>query len=117
MGRKEPGHYACSWTPPDYEVGDDEKIVGLVNRRSPNNWGMRYSSERDKTSGQLEYPVAREYMRAMRLCLLEQVQWGAMYLGPEGSKAVLKLSFFGGRSELSFTIACKSCMLWGGMEN
>ena len=60
---------------------------------SPNNWGMRYSTVRDKASGQLEYPVAREYMRAMRVCLLEQVQWGQTYLGPEGSKAVLRLSW------------------------
>jgi|GEM_PF-251553 len=58
---------------------------------SPNNWGMRYSTERDKSTGQLEYPVAREYMRAMRACLMEQVQWGHTYLGPEGGKAALRL--------------------------
>jgi type VI secretion system secreted protein VgrG len=60
---------------------------------SPNNWGMRYSTERDKASGQLEYPVAREYMRAMRVCLTEQVQWGQTYLGPEGGKAALRLTW------------------------
>ncbi|MDB5834147.1 MAG: type secretion protein ImpA, partial [Caballeronia sp.] len=60
---------------------------------SPNNWGMRYSTERDKASVQLEYPVARAYMKAMRVCLMEQVQWGQMYLGPEGRKAVLRLTW------------------------
>jgi kynurenine formamidase len=39
MGRIAPGKYARSWTPPDYEVGPDEKIVGYVNEREPNNWG------------------------------------------------------------------------------
>src|SRR5262245_43870475 len=39
MGRVAPGRYARSWTSPDYEVGEDEKIVGYVNERRPNNWG------------------------------------------------------------------------------
>lgn len=39
MGRTSPGHYALSWSPPDYEVDENGKIKGLVNDRQPNNWG------------------------------------------------------------------------------
>jgi kynurenine formamidase len=69
MGRTSPGHYASSWTPPDYEVGDDEKIVGLVNERSPNNWG-RWGADDERGTTNLLTPervrAAAELIRTGR---------------------------------------------------
>lgn len=39
MGRKSWGTYSLGWKPPEYEVDENGKIVGLVNDRQPNNWG------------------------------------------------------------------------------
>lgn len=39
MGREEPGGYGWRWTPPDYTVDDDGKIVGGYTPREPSNWG------------------------------------------------------------------------------
>lgn len=60
---------------------------------SPNNWGMRYSTERDKMNGQLEYPVAHDYAKAIYALLLEDVQWGNNYFGPAGTTPKLKLTW------------------------
>ena len=55
MGRKGPGDYARSWTPPVYEVDDDERIVGVVNERTPNNWG-RWGAEDERGTTNLLTP-------------------------------------------------------------
>jgi len=34
-----PRHEDGSWTPPQYQVDANGKVVGYVNTRSPNNWG------------------------------------------------------------------------------
>lgn len=34
-----PRHEDGSWTAPEYSVDADGKVVGYVNRRTPNNWG------------------------------------------------------------------------------
>src|SRR4051812_48298891 len=39
VGRKEWGTWSLSYTPPDYEVDENGKIVDYVNDREPNNWG------------------------------------------------------------------------------
>ena len=39
MGRTEPAHYSKSWSPPEYTVDDDGRIVGGYAPGSPNNWG------------------------------------------------------------------------------
>ena len=39
MGRTEPAHYARSWSPPDYTVDDNAKIIGGYKPDGPNNWG------------------------------------------------------------------------------
>jgi kynurenine formamidase len=39
MGRTEPAHYAKSWSPPDYTVDDDGKMVGGYTPEGRNNWG------------------------------------------------------------------------------
>jgi kynurenine formamidase len=39
VGRTEWGTWSLSYKPPNYEVDDDGKIVGLTNERQPNNWG------------------------------------------------------------------------------
>ncbi len=62
-------------------------------RCSPNNWGMRYSTADESRRGQLAFPVVRAYAKAMRACLLEQVQWGSNYFGPEGGSPVLRLQW------------------------
>jgi Putative cyclase len=35
------GNYAPGWTPPNFTVDENGKIVGYVNERTPNNWGRR----------------------------------------------------------------------------
>ena len=39
MGRKEWGTWSLAYKPPDYEVDDNGKVVGMTNDRQPNNWG------------------------------------------------------------------------------
>jgi kynurenine formamidase len=39
MGRTEPARYSKSWSPPEYTVDDDGRIVGGYAPGSPNNWG------------------------------------------------------------------------------
>ncbi len=39
MGRTSDGGYSLAWTPPDYRVDDNGKIVGITNDVQPNNWG------------------------------------------------------------------------------
>lgn len=39
MGRDAEGRWAETWTPPNYTVDANGKIVGYVNERQPNNWG------------------------------------------------------------------------------
>lgn len=39
MGRDADGKFTPGWTPPNYTVDENGKIVGYVNTREPNNWG------------------------------------------------------------------------------
>lgn len=39
MGRERPGSYSRGWTPPDYQVDDDAKVVGGYSPEGRNNWG------------------------------------------------------------------------------
>lgn len=39
MGREQWGTWSLAYTPPDYEVDEDGKIVGYTNDVQPNNWG------------------------------------------------------------------------------
>src|SRR4051812_18323884 len=39
MGRDAAGKFTPGWTPPDFTVDDNGKVVGYVNDRTPNNWG------------------------------------------------------------------------------
>jgi kynurenine formamidase len=66
MGRREPGHYSRGWVPPDYEVDADEKIVGLVNRRSPNNWGRWGPDDQRGTTNLLTPERVREAAALIR---------------------------------------------------
>ncbi|PVX71062.1 hypothetical protein C7402_13126 [Paraburkholderia unamae] len=54
---------------------------------------MRWSDEHPDQNGQLIYPVARDYVKAMRAVMLEQIQWGDTFYGPAGSTPVLKLTW------------------------
>ncbi|MFM0137655.1 hypothetical protein, partial [Caballeronia grimmiae] len=57
---------------------------------SPDRWGMRYSDEDKESHGNLVYPVARDYAKAVQKALLS-VQWGDAYFGNPGSTPTLKL--------------------------
>jgi kynurenine formamidase len=50
MGRKEPGGYSTSWSPPTYEIDDAGKVVRGYEPRQPNNWGRW--GERDERGTQ-----------------------------------------------------------------
>lgn len=39
MGRDAQGNWTPGWTPPNFTVDANGKIVGYVNERQPNNWG------------------------------------------------------------------------------
>ncbi|MCY3960990.1 MAG: hypothetical protein OXG34_04905 [bacterium] len=39
MGREDYARYAKSWSPPDYTVDDNGKVVGGYVPEGPNNWG------------------------------------------------------------------------------
>jgi len=39
VGRTEWGTWSLAYKPPDYEVDERGKIIGLTNDREPNNWG------------------------------------------------------------------------------
>jgi len=39
MGRTADGQWSEEWTPPTYTVDRNGKVVGYVNKRTPNNWG------------------------------------------------------------------------------
>jgi len=39
MGRDADGNWTPGWTPPDFRVDENGKIVGYRNDRTPNNWG------------------------------------------------------------------------------
>ena len=60
---------------------------------TPDRWGMRYSDRDPERKGQLMYPLARDYAKAMQSLLLNQVQWGDAYFGPAGTTPVLKLTW------------------------
>ncbi|WP_321961458.1 hypothetical protein [Paraburkholderia sp. J7] len=60
---------------------------------TPDRWGMRWSDEHPDQQGQLIYPVARDYAKAMQKVMLEQIQWGDMYYGPAGTTPALKLQW------------------------
>ncbi|WP_296228842.1 hypothetical protein [Ralstonia sp. UBA689] len=59
----------------------------------PDPWGMRYSEADPKRKGDLMYPVARDYAKALHDVLINQVQWGAAYFGPPSSEPKLKLQW------------------------
>ncbi|MFM0050451.1 hypothetical protein [Caballeronia grimmiae] len=59
---------------------------------SPDRWGMRYSDEDKESHGNLVYPVARDYAKAVQKVLLN-VQWGDAYFGNPGSTPTLKLTW------------------------
>ncbi|MFX1765843.1 hypothetical protein PWP93_25285 [Paraburkholderia sp. A1RI-2L] len=41
---------------------------------TPDRWGMRYSDRDPERKGQLVYPLARDYAKAMHSLLLNQIQ-------------------------------------------
>jgi len=59
---------------------------------TPDRWGLRYSDEDNERDGQLTYPVARDYAKAI-LSVLMSVQWGNAYFGKPGSTPSLRLSW------------------------
>jgi kynurenine formamidase len=54
MGRKRPGHYGASWTPPEYTVDENHRVVGAVPPE-PNNWG-RWGLEDERGTTNLITP-------------------------------------------------------------
>ncbi|MDR5811275.1 type VI secretion system tip protein TssI/VgrG [Caballeronia sp. LZ019] len=70
----------------------ENKYANLA-KCSPNNWGMRYSTNRDAASGKLGYPVASEYATAIYRCLIDTVKWGDGYFGKDEKNATLALSW------------------------
>jgi len=50
MGRREPGGYSRSWSPPTYEIDDGGKVLHGYTPRQPNNWGRW--GERDEIGTQ-----------------------------------------------------------------
>jgi kynurenine formamidase len=54
MGRNKPGDYGHRWSPPQYEVDDDGKVVGAVPPE-PNNWG-RWGAEDQRGTTNLITP-------------------------------------------------------------
>ncbi|WP_434665124.1 hypothetical protein P5W99_26450 [Paraburkholderia sp. A3BS-1L] len=60
---------------------------------TPERWGMRYSDRDPERKGQLMYPLARDYAKAMHSLLLNQIQWGGAYFGPTDIAPALKLTW------------------------
>ncbi|WP_157662781.1 hypothetical protein [Burkholderia ubonensis] len=58
---------------------------------TPDRWGLRHSDADPERRGQLMYPVARDYARAIQNVLVKQVQWGKAYFGPSGTVPALTL--------------------------
>ncbi|WP_232442331.1 hypothetical protein [Burkholderia ubonensis] len=58
---------------------------------TPDRWGLRHSDADPERRGQLMYPVARDYDRAIQNVLVKQVQWGNAYFGPSGMAPALTL--------------------------
>lgn len=67
---------------------------------TPDRWGMRYSDRDPMRPGQLMYPLARDYAKAMQDVLLNQVQWGNAYFGPKGASPALRLTWPVSRMDL-----------------
>ncbi|WP_157649958.1 hypothetical protein [Burkholderia ubonensis] len=68
--------------------------AGLMPQYSlctPDRWGLRHSDADPERRGQLMYPVARDYARAIQNVLVKQVQWGNAYFGPSGMAPALTL--------------------------
>lgn len=53
MGRQEPGTYTRAWTPPDYTVDDQGKVVGGYEPSGPNNWGRWGDDDQQGTTNLL----------------------------------------------------------------
>ncbi|AYZ61999.1 hypothetical protein EGY31_01180 [Burkholderia multivorans] len=58
---------------------------------TPDRWGLRHSDADPERRGQLTYPVARDYAKAIQNVLVKQVQWGNAYFGPSGTVPALTL--------------------------
>ncbi|MBN3856843.1 hypothetical protein G3N59_26025 [Paraburkholderia sp. Ac-20340] len=56
-------------------------------------WGMRYSDRDPDRRGQLMYPVARDYARAIQNLFINQVQWGNAYFGPADATPLVRLTW------------------------
>lgn len=87
-----------------HKVGPHEMAVNDVRPTSaglmpqyalctPDQWGLRHSDDDPQRRGQLMYPVARDYARAIQHVLVNQVQWGSAYFGPQGTMPALKLQW------------------------
>lgn len=60
---------------------------------TPERWGLRYSDIDATRPGQLVYPLARDYAKAIHSILLDQIQWGITYFGPAGQVPTLRLTW------------------------
>ncbi|MBN3779988.1 hypothetical protein G3O06_20850 [Burkholderia sp. Ac-20345] len=90
--------------PRKHKVGPHEMQVNKVQPTSagvmpqyalctPDQWGLRHSDVDPQRRGQLLYPVARDYAKAIQRVLVNQVQWGNAFFGPEGVGPTLKLQW------------------------
>ncbi|WP_241299287.1 hypothetical protein [Burkholderia stabilis] len=90
--------------PRKHKVGPHEMMVNKVQPTSaglmpqyalctPDQWGLRHSDADPQRRGQLLYPVARDYAKAIQHVLVNQVQWGNAFFGPSGAVPSLKLQW------------------------